>query len=224
MIALYVLNSHAQTVNFERLYEKTDFLKYEKSSNEPFTGTAVKYYNAKKPEFILEYSDGLEQGRALFFYEDGSKKCTGYYLDGLEDSLWVWYYPDGKLKTTGSFQSGVANGYWEYFHPDGFVERSGYVLEGKEHGKWQYRGDGGKLVNERFYILGVKDSTETWYYPCGAPMIQRNYKNGKEEGRFYGWFENGQKQFEGNAHLGVVVRYIEWDINGKALKIQQIAE
>jgi antitoxin component YwqK of YwqJK toxin-antitoxin module len=221
---LYAFIISAQTVNFDILTEGTDFLKYMKNEKEPFTGTAVKYYSPKRQKFIIEYTDGLENGRAAFFFEDGSAECTGYYTDGMEDSTWVWFYPNGKLKAKGSYVSGIAQGYWEYYNQFGIKERSGIVMQGKEHGKWFYWNEKGNLLTERFYQYGVKDSTETWYYPTGQPMILRRYTNGLENGVFSGWFENGRKQFEGNARNGEVIRYIEWDINGKALKIHKISD
>lgn len=214
----------AQVLNFDQLTEGTDFLKYQKNSKEPFSGMAVKYYSSKRQKFIIEYRDGTENGKAAFFFEDGSPECTGYFRDGMEDSLWVWFYPDGTVKAKGVYDSGAPEGYWEYYNKHGVKERAGNVLQGKEHGMWSYWNEKGNLLTERFYISGVKDSTEIWYYPSGQPMILRHYVNGLEEGVFCGWFENGKKQFEGNARKGIVIRYIEWDINGKALKIQKIAD
>ena len=77
-------------------------------------------------------------------------------------------------------------------------------------------------LEERESIWYLKDS-ETPYtgksftlWKNGQKETESNYKDGKEDGLYLGWYENGKKQFESNYKDGKedgLVVY--WDENGK---------
>jgi antitoxin component YwqK of YwqJK toxin-antitoxin module len=51
-------------------------------------------------------------------------------------------------------------------------------------------------------------------------MVERRYREGIENGIFKGWYLSGKPRFEGNTRDGKIIRYIEWDEKGNALKIK----
>ncbi len=77
----------------------------------------------------------------------------------------------------------------------------------------------GKVELEKYFIIRSNDSIlvkEIGYYPGGKKRIEGEYKEGKREGRWNYWFENGNKWSEayyvGDIRDG---RSTVWHENGK---------
>ena len=220
-LLLIVTILQSQTIDFNQLEERNNYLSYKKGENKAFSGTAIKYYSQNKPEYSIEYIDGLEHGKAIYYNPLGNIICEGIFKEGIEHDKWKWYYPNKKTKTVGNYNIGTPIGIWEYFRENGTIDRSGSIENGKENGLWKYWNEKGILSTTREYKVGIKDGIETWYYESGNIMLTRTYFNGIENGLFAGWFDSGEKQFEGNARNGKVIRYIEWDKKGIAIKINK---
>ncbi len=219
---LLIINSlsFAQEVDISNLFEKDDYLICLKKTKEPFTGIMICKNSDGKIEYKKTIAAGIENGKALFYDKTGYFASDGEFLNGLESGKWTWYYKSGFKKAEGFYKESISNGHWTYWNETGIKEREGDITNGKENGKWLYYNDFGLITTERFYNFGLKDSVETWYYVNGQKMAERRYESGIENGKFEGWYKNGKKKFEGNTIKDNIIRYIEWDENGKAIKIQ----
>ena len=65
-----------------------------------------------------------------------------------------------------------------------------------------YSGDVSKLDNfgktllKGTYKNGKKDGLWTWWYENGQKRRERTFKDGEQDGLWTQWYENGQKDFE----------------------------
>jgi antitoxin component YwqK of YwqJK toxin-antitoxin module len=73
---------------------------YQVDSNEPFTGSSVK------------------------FHENGQLKNRTNYRDGEKEGLNEWFWENGQLGQTGSLKGGKKDGPFEMFNQNGELTRS----------------------------------------------------------------------------------------------------
>lgn len=73
---------------------------YQVDSNEPFTGSSVK------------------------FHENGRLKNRANYKDGKKEGLNEWFWENGQLGQTGSLKGGKKDGPFEMFNQNGELTRS----------------------------------------------------------------------------------------------------
>jgi len=217
-LAFYVIK--AQETNSDYLFEKDGYLICYKKSGEIFSG--IMAGKSKDDNFTYKKTivNGLEEGHAWFYENKNILVSEGEYSQGIENGKWIWYYSNGQIKAEGYYENGVGSGMWKYWDESGHIEREGEIENGKEKGKWLYYNDFGNVSTTRIYQAGLKNGLEIWYYNDGQKMIERTFEYGIENGKFAGWFKNGQRKFEGSSVNGKIVRYIEWDLSGKAIKIQ----
>ena len=83
-----------------------------------------------------------------------------------------------------------------------------------------YSGDVSKLDNFGKTLLkgahknGKKDGLWTWWYENGQKSKEGTYKDGKQVELVTSWYENGQKGKEGTFKDGELVSENCWDIDG----------
>ncbi len=77
----------------------------------------------------------------------------------------------------------------------------------------------GKTLLKGTYKNGKKDGLWTWWYENGQKLKEETYKGGKEDRSWTSWYKNGQKKFEGISKDGKRDGlWTDWDENGKNLK------
>ncbi len=129
------------------------------------------------------FSDGLENGMAKEFGEDGRIITLITYKNGfITEREIINRFDNNKLK----------HGLWKYFYPNGMVQREGHYNHGVENGYFKEYDLDGNLVNTAKYADGIKleDVAELVklevrkdYYPDGSIKISATYnKEGKLEG------------------------------------------
>ena len=63
----------------------------------------------------------------------------------------------------------------------------------------------GKLCYEFNYKNGKWNGKQYGWYPNGKLSHERNYKNGKEDGKQYGWYNNEKLCYEFNYKNGIEI-------------------
>ena len=58
--------------------------------------------------------------------------------------------------------------------------------------------ENGQIESEKNYKDGKLDGKLTTWYSDGLKSLEGNYKDGKEDGKWTDWYENGQIESEGN--------------------------
>ncbi len=76
--------------------------------------------------------------------------------------------------------------------------------------------DSGKIKASRSLKDGIMNGETIVYYKNGSVRRQGKYVDGKYEGLWEGWYENGEKEFEIEHHKGMLHgEYILYHSNGK---------
>ena len=112
------------------------------------------------------------------------------------------------------------------FNNRGWFERSeDHWKNGKKHGKWYtYHsvrtnedkdwGDKAVVETEVHYREGKLDGLYTKWYENGRKHSEETYKDGERDGLWTYWYENGQKLWEWTWKDGMNGPYKEWYLNG----------
>lgn len=125
--------------------------------------------SAQKP---CGFKNGLQEGYCKHFYENGQLKEVANWKKGKLEGPATFFYENGKKKAEGEYKKNFKVGVWQYFHENG-------KLQAKE--KYVYRDHMSVLEGE--YIS---------YYDDGQLKITSFYKNGKRQGDFIAYHENGK--------------------------------
>ena len=64
-------------------------VKYEKNTEEPFTGKYMKYYGDGQKKLEENYKGGKLEGFSTGWFENGQKHWEGNYKDGKKDGHWI---------------------------------------------------------------------------------------------------------------------------------------
>ena len=59
---------------------------------------------------LINYQNGLEQGIATTFFDNGGIKTEGAFDQGQQNSLWLEYYPNGVFFSIAEYQNGNLEG------------------------------------------------------------------------------------------------------------------
>lgn len=89
---------------------------------------------------------------------------------------------------------------------------TGYVL--------YYDSKEGYLISKSYYVNGLKNGEENYYYKKGSLQSSRNYLDGETNGPSVSYFENGRKSSEGLYNHGKLDGVsLEWFENGQIREI-----
>lgn len=158
-------------------------------------------WNYYDPEGRLRSTEhwkaGRMHGEQVAFFENGNPAERTSYTDGKRNGQHIVYFDDGKTRSTTTFVNDVADGPFIAYNADGKKDQEGNYAKGVQEGSWlEYNTDGSILI-EMLYAKGrlVKDRKENGtfkeYYPDEQPKSETTYRNGKREGRFVEYFDNG---------------------------------
>jgi antitoxin component YwqK of YwqJK toxin-antitoxin module len=200
-------------------------------------GVERKFYENGNKKSEVYYQDGEEDFSKLYYwYETGEKQAeydesrfidVEYYKNGnikrkqiyqnnnIKDFIEKEYYENGKIKMErpsdleGSSYS--TDGIRKDYDENGNLYSE--TLYDKGHAvSYKLFHANGKIKEEGNYKksgLRVKEGLVRAYYESGKPQNEYNYKNDLYDGKIIGWYETGEKQFEGNyiAGTGKVINY-----------------
>lgn len=174
----------------------------------------------------------IKQGLTTYYYTDGSVFRTINYVDGLEDGLAKEFGDDGRVVLLTTYRKGFLvsrerinrlddqnrkQGNWKFFHENGVVQLEGRYLNDQKNGYFKEYDQNGKLIVASKWMDGEKqeDVDELAklevvrdYYPDGKVMIFQTFKNGvphgvrrefSKEGEIVAGFvyDNGKRVAEG---------------------------
>ncbi|HEU4716215.1 MAG TPA: toxin-antitoxin system YwqK family antitoxin [Bacteroidia bacterium] len=95
-------------------------------------GKSITYHpGTKQPAEVKTFKNGLEEGAWIQYYADGKIKGQGTYVAGNYEGKATWYYPDGSTNITGFYQHAVKNGTWLYYDETGKLKGKETWVNGK---------------------------------------------------------------------------------------------
>ena len=176
--------------------EERNGIYYERKSQIPFSGKIINSDKVKK--FTGTFKKGRRHGFWVYSHANGQSKASGKYKDGKYHGHWTWHFPDGKLKSKGPFKDGKFEGYWAAYFSNGQLKWEGVYAQGKKVGPWIYYYSNGQLDERSKYMYeqpGVRFGHFIKYHLNGQLMEQGLYVNGKKNGAWVFYEDDGKKRF-----------------------------
>lgn len=162
-----------------------------------------KFYNiAEKLEQTGSYNNGRPDGLWKWYYENGALLREEEYFQGQRDGTYTEYSPTGEVIVQGQFVDGEKNGDWKYksgdnaeegkyivglrdgiwksYYPDGKIKFKGNYIQGNPDGQLTYYYENGRLKEDQFYRMGIRQKTWKKYDEQGVPVLSITYKDDVE--------------------------------------------
>lgn len=141
-----------------------------------------------------------------------------YYRTGMRDSLDRWqgpvrdYYRGGKLQMKGAYKDNLRDGVFIYYSQHNTYQSAGRYVRENAVGKWEEFHWNGKLAEETYYdgrgfTRNVWDSLgrqqvvngigkRTKWHPNGLVAEEGSFVNGRRDGMWKGFHEDGSPYYE----------------------------
>lgn len=202
----------AKYVNDERQMEAPELAKLDVVTDYFPDGKVktVASYKDNVPEGIRRDYDTTGQVIAAYTYSRGKIISEGIIDDeGVKDGPWKEYYENEQLKAEGVYNLGNRVGQWKFYHPNGSLEQEGaYNSQGNPEGLWKWYFDDGTVLREESFRNGLSDGLYTEYDDTGKIVVQGEFIDGLEEGKWI--YSYGEVREEGMFRAGK--RNGEWKI------------
>lgn len=161
-----------------------------------------------------------ESGSGL--YPNGQKKGDLSFYKGGYHGLCVWYHDNGVIKRVANYEFGKLHGNCYDRLKNGILTKTESYKDGRRHGVCtQYSNETGKIFETITYINGVIYGLCISYYNNGSKRregfyrhaftghsyqsIPKEYKQREKiNGLYKHYYKNGNKEFSGNYHDGII--------------------
>ncbi len=150
------------------------------------------------------YKNGLEDGLWTWYYKDGSLRREENYYRGKEDGLSVEYDKSGNVIARGEYIEGLEEGEWYYKYYD-YTEKGKYI-NGNKDGLWQQFYLDGTLKYRGSYIQGFLNGKQKYYYQSGKLKEEKYYEMGLKERTWRKFDEEGNILFSASYSRDVLVK------------------
>ena len=189
-------------------------------------GLSVKWHENGQKAGERNYKDGNGHGPSVMWHKNGQKKWEVKFNDGKQEGLSVRWHENGQKMAEANWKDDelISRKYWNSkgepvdslkeanIKPEESVAETKPKTEGVNYDDIEYRED-------IYYVKG-SDTPYTGksyrLHPNGQKELEENFKDGKRDGLFVGWYENGQKRSEGNYKDGEQYGlYPTWHENGE---------
>lgn len=211
-------------------------------------GVSKTYHPNGKVETEKVYKLGVENGYDRRYDSDGTLTLDECYKDGKRDGKWTEHLSGngGDVTRISFYKNGLPDGQWSETLKDGTPRRKSSYKEGKKEGVWIRYRKNGKPEKSTTYKNDKKNGEDISYFTDGTPEKSSNYlndkldgvtkeffpdsgkckseytfKNGKREGAYKRYFDNGKLREEGRCEADIEVYRKEYHANGK---LKSIAE
>ncbi|MFL2510528.1 MAG: hypothetical protein ACJ0RE_05155 [Alphaproteobacteria bacterium] len=202
---------------------------YLPNKNKPFTGNILCEYENGKTKIKGEVKDGKIDGELFMWYENGQKKVeatfegSGEYVAFLpsERGAVLAWDVHGNFQSKGEFVISCYNFINKYSFENNWISWID-IFDGDKlltEGTVFYHKNG-KLMSEDWEVAG-RDWIDIGYHENGGKSLQTEWSYTSEYPKgialVQGWYENGQKEFEGSMLHGYlpVGIHTEWHNNGQ---------
>lgn len=145
-----------------------------------------------------QWRAGKLDGPMTTYFQDGQVAERRTFRNGVAEGPAVQFFPDGKPRYQANYVEGEPEGAETYFFPNGNKEIEGRYVNGDRDGGWKYYNENGSVQYQVLYAQGklvrkkYENGTFTEYWEDGQPQSEVTYRNGKREGPFTEWYNNGR--------------------------------
>lgn len=135
----------------------------------------VTHFSNGKPARRLTMMNGIEHGKATWYYPDGKVNSEGEFFNGERHGKWIWNHPNGKRYSETEYIHGKIHGTEKDWFDDGTLETEATWVNGQRHGDLREYHRTGKISFLRKYENGELHGPHTAYDHSGTPMMTRVY-------------------------------------------------
>lgn len=142
------------------------------------------YYESGQLKATGHCKDDKQIGKLYNYYENGNLKEERTYIDDMVDGINIFWYEHGLKKMEGNMKgTDTKVGLWSYWYEDGQKAREVEYKNNLEYiwNAWDRKG-----------VQIVKDGNGKYILKSlgGRKLIEGQYVNGLQEGRWFVWDEN----------------------------------
>jgi hypothetical protein len=139
----------------------------------------------------------------------------GKYTDGLKDGVFIYYSDRGTYSSAGRYKREDAVGKWENYHWNGVLQSEVYYSDGAfTRSVWDSLG--------RALVEQGNGKSITWY-GNGQIAEEGRYANGRKEGDWFGFFEDGKPYYHEYYRNSRLIRGASEDKTGKRYLYDQLS-
>lgn len=159
---------------------------------------------------------GRWQGQVRDYYINGDLQMRGRYTDNLRDGIFIYYSDHRTYASAGRYARERAVGRWKTYHWNGEPESEMYREP-------QY------FMNTVWDSLGQKQVSggngeyKKWY-ANGNLRERGNYVQGKREGFWFGYHENGKPYYKEQYSNNRLISGASENLDGKRFVYDQLSE
>lgn len=136
-------------------------------------------------------------------YPNGKIRYRGYFVNGQPDGKVTYYYPDGKVKAEMNHKGAEADAV--LFSKNGEITTSGKYVSQQKEGEWLYK-RGTRVIQKEYYKQNKPEGVSVRYNAAGQVVEKKNWKNGRLDGEWKIFYDNGKTRFESH--------YVDGKLNG----------
>jgi len=118
------------------------------------------------------YITGVENGKSVEYYEDGSKLYEGNWINGKQDGVSFAYHSDGSIWLKMCHNDGVRNGPWDSWHPNRKHSRKLYYINGKLERTCYAWYEDGSMKHTEYYVSGILQKGSLYFDINGKPTTK----------------------------------------------------
>ena len=135
---------------FGQVRQGTDGLYYD-GKGKTFTGTCYEYYADSVIHAAIEVRDGLPDGFARIYFENGKPEEVRSFQKGMKHGKWEkWNRQEIKIAEAGYYED-LKDGKWYVWDDKGTLRYDMEYEKGRKTGTWLMFDEEGKKTDEKNY-------------------------------------------------------------------------
>jgi antitoxin component YwqK of YwqJK toxin-antitoxin module len=147
-------------------------------------GEFKRYYENKILKSQLIYSDDGKEAVATTYHPNGYISSKGTYINQMKEGKWQFFSAstDGYLISEENYTANLRNGQSFKFYPDNTIAESVSYHNDLRNGEWKQYYHGGAICLKSYYVDGKLEGTYEVWFENGRPEFSGKYKNDAREG------------------------------------------
>jgi uncharacterized protein len=111
--------------------------------------------------------EGTQQGRAIYYYANGTVSVEAEYKNGFLNGKRVSYYANGAKKDEVNYTNDKLDGYYKEWHANGKLKEEGWYVDGERQGTHMSYRATGDLYSKVYYLNDDQYGFTEYYYANG---------------------------------------------------------
>lgn len=144
-------------------------------------GTWMYYHNSSEELLsgIVDWKNGLRDGRSFTFNLDSIKTEEVYFKGGLKVDSAIFRYENGNLERVENYKEGELNGVVTHYYPNGLIYFLSNWRNGKKEGLYFIYNEFGILMEQGNYVQDKFEGTVFLYDSTGKEIDRRCFIQGQ---------------------------------------------